>query len=149
MNPRIHSALSFRSVIQAAYSPLTGLSNNDIIKNHAVYDFWSPNSVSYTADKSIVRVIEDGSEELYLCIFSHVSQENYKPSQATASLWTHIDQEHSGTIDDPIPAKVNMVYYKDKYYEEEGVLYLCIRDSETPLQYLPSALVGNYFTKVE
>lgn len=41
-----------------------------------------------------------------------------------------------------------MRYYKDKYYSENGVLYLCTRDSGNPLAYLPSQLVGQYFELV-
>lgn len=56
--------------------------------------------------------------------------------------------EHSGTMDDPIPAVRNMEYFNGKYYLEAGALYRCIRDSEMPLNYLPSELVGNYFEAV-
>lgn len=83
--------------------------------------------------------------KLYRVLKSHTSQESWEPGQETASLFTVIDVEHAGTADDPIPASVNMVYYKDKYYVEDGVLYRCTRDSEIPLQYLPSQLLGQYF----
>ena len=44
-----------------------------------------------------------------------------------------------------------MRYIKGKYYKEGEDIYLCIRDDTgegTILQYWPSVLVGNYFTKV-
>ena len=44
--------------------------------------------------------------------------------------------------------ETNMQYYKDKYYSEDGKLYLCTRDSGIPLAYLPSQLVGQYFEVV-
>ena len=86
-------------------------------------------------------------DRLYKVIKTHEKQSTWPPETA-ASLFTVIDVTHAGTADDPIPASVNMVYYKDKYYVEDGVLYRCTRDSEIPLQYLPSQLLGQYFELV-
>ena len=108
-----------------------------------LYPFWSQDSVGYTVDDRVRY-----QENLYKCILGHTSQMNWAPDRAP-TLWTVIDIEHAGTIDDPIPAKTNMVYYKDKYYIENDVLYLCTRDSEIPLHNLPSELVGQYFEIVE
>lgn len=79
--------------------------------------------------------------------------ENWNPADAQA-IWTAIDIEHTGTIDDPIPAAAGMEYTKGKYYIENDVIYLMNRagmqDGESvTLQYLPSQLVGQYFEKVE
>lgn len=143
-------ALQFRKATQFAYSGNeTVLSNNDILSMASIYEYWSADSVQYEKDKSIVKVIENGEDVLYKCISSHVSQELYKPSQLTASLWQRIDLDHAGTLEDPIPAAVNMVYYNGKYYIEDGTIYKCTRDSEIALQYLPSQLVGHYFEVVE
>lgn len=92
--------------------------------------------------------------KLYKCITEHITQDNWKPSVDTSSLWTVIDVEHEGTIDDPIPASKNMEYVKGKYYIEDEVVYLMNRESmvdgETiTLAYLPSELVGQYFEIVE
>lgn len=70
---------------------------------------------------------------------------HYPPGDGTESLYERVDNMHDGTLADPIPAATNMRYYKDKYYIEDGVLYLCIRDSAQPLQHLPSELTGSYF----
>ena len=85
----------------------------------------------------------------------HTSQAGHEPgSVGTESLYYRIDETHAGTIDNPIPAKTNMLYEKGKYYvEEDGGLYLCIRDDSadgtgTILQYLPSALVNIYFEAI-
>lgn len=74
--------------------------------------------------------------------------ENWTPTEA-ASIWTAIDETHSGTIDDPIPYDPNMVVYNGLYYTYDGVLYKCIRDSGIPLYAEPSALLGNYFEVVK
>ena len=102
-------------------------------------------------------IFRDG-EDLWKTAQDNVKfEEQYKPGTGTESLYTHIDEAHAGTIEDPIPAKVNMEYEYGKYYSEDGTIYLCKRggipddqaeemygEKET-LQYLPSALVGQYF----
>lgn len=75
--------------------------------------------------------------------------ESWTPADAP-SIWTAIDIEHTGTIDDPIPAAAGMEYVKGKYYIEDGTIYLMNRagmqDGESVvLQYLPSELIGQYF----
>lgn len=84
---------------------------------------------------------------LWECIKEHTTQDNWKPSMATASLWKVVDEEHKGTIDDPIPYAPPMEIFKDKYYTQSRVLYKCIRDSGQPLSHNLSDLVGNYVEK--
>ena len=81
---------------------------------------------------------------LWECIKEHTTQDNWKPSMATASLWKTVDEEHAGTIDDPISYIPPMEIFKDKYYIQNGVIYKCTRDSEQPLTHDLSALVGLY-----
>ena len=78
--------------------------------------------------------------------------ENWTPKDA-ASIWTAIDEEHKGTLEDPIPAVRGMEYTKGLYYIEDGKIYLMNRkgmaDGEKiPLQYMPSELVNQYFALV-
>lgn len=82
---------------------------------------------------------------LYKALQDHVTQDNWKPGQATASIWQVIDVTHAGTLDDPIPFALNMEVYKDKYYTWEGKTYLCTRDSGIALQKPPDQLIGHYF----
>ena len=70
--------------------------------------------------------------------------DNWKPSMATASLWKVVDEEHKGTIDDPIIYIPPMEIFKDKYYIQNGIKYKCTRNSEQPLTHDLSALVGLY-----
>lgn len=118
------------------------LDDSKALRCRDIYSFWNEDAVSYTAGDR-VRF----GENLYKCITAHTSQTDWTPD-ITASLWVVIDVEHAGTIDDPIQAQLNMIYYKDKYYIEDGVLYLCTRDSGIALAYLPSQLVGQYFEVV-
>lgn len=82
---------------------------------------------------------------LHKALQDHVTQDNWRPGQATASIWQVIDVTHAGTLDDPIPFALNMVVYKDKYYTWEGRTYLCTRDSGDALQDPPDQLIGHYF----
>lgn len=78
---------------------------------------------------------------------------DWNPASAQA-IWTAIDTEHTGTLDDPIPAAAGMEYVKGKYYIEGTQVYLMNRQGmedgeKITLQYLPSQLVGQYFEKVK
>lgn len=85
---------------------------------------------------------------LWECVKDHLTQDNWKPSTATLSLWKIVDaEEHSGTIEDPIPYAPPMEIFKDKYYTQSKVLYKCTRDSGQPLSHNLSDLVGNYVEK--
>lgn len=81
----------------------------------------------------------------------HTSVEGWNPS-LTPALWAVVDVTHAGTVEDPIPAARGMefVYGLIYYDEEDGNLYLCIRQGEPEgstiiLQYMPHELVGQYF----
>ena len=100
-------------------------------------------------EKQIGKNVEVGeyiqyNDKLYRVLQAHVVQENWTPD-VSASLFVVIDKEHVGTIEDPIPAQLNMEYFAGKYYIQDDVLYLCIRDSGIALQALPNELIGNYF----
>lgn len=62
----------------------------------------------------------------------------------TESLFSVINETHAGTLEDPIPYDRNMEIFKGKYYIQNDVVYLCIRDSGQPLYHDLSALVGSY-----
>lgn len=101
-------------------------------------------------DKQIGREIQVGEyiqydNQLYRVLQAHTVQEDWKPGVGTESLFIKIDVEHKGTIDDPIPFKVNMEVFKDKYYIEDNILYVCTRDSEIALQQKASELINIYF----
>lgn len=65
---------------------------------------------------------------LWECIKDHITQDNWKSGTATLSLWKRVDAEgHAGTMEDPIPYTQNMALEFNKYYTQDGVLYLCIQ----------------------
>lgn len=59
---------------------------------------------------------------------------HYVPgSDGTESLFSHVDEEHKGTINDPIPYEGNMALVAGKHYLEDGVVYICTRDTINPV----------------
>lgn len=94
------------------------------------------------------------NDKLYKVITTHTAQETWAPDVAP-TLFEPIDVVNEGTLSNPIIAAAGMTYFKDKYYldETDGKIYLCIRDDSngngTALHFMPSALVGVYFTVVE
>lgn len=94
---------------------------------------------------------------LYRTETPHTTQENWKPGVETAAIWTAINAEHAGTIEDPIPVPEELVSFEyewGKYYDEAGTLYICDRQrgkvgDKYTLAYKPSQLIGQYFSAVE
>lgn len=82
---------------------------------------------------NVYRVRQDINEVL----------EVYPPSVVPA-LYEVIEMIHSGDIDDPIPYIAPMEIFKDKYYIEEGVKFICTRDSGVALTHFLNDLVGIY-----
>lgn len=86
---------------------------------------------------------------LWRVVQTHIVQAIYPPSLSTASLYNRIDKKHAGTIEDPIPYAPPMEIFKDKYYVQENVKYLCTRDSGQALTHNLSELVGHYVEKIQ
>ena len=74
-------------------------------------------------------------------------QEQYIPGEGTESLYAVIDETHAGTQEDPIPYNGNMALENGKYYSQDGVIYLCNRDTEIPVYQDLKDLVGLYVEK--
>lgn len=86
-------------------------------------------------------------DKLYKVLQTHTPQEDWRPD-STASLYVQVVIEgEQDTIDNPIPFSLNMELVKDKYYSEEGVTYLCIRELAQCVWHLVD-LVGNYVEAV-
>ena len=79
--------------------------------------------------------------------FTFVS--HYVPgSTGVESLFTAIDESHSGSISDPIPYDGNMELEEGKYYIQNGVTYLCNRSSGTAVYHALTDLMNLYVTKI-
>ena len=94
----------------------------------------------------------DGSEnaDLYKTIQPELTiQAHYPPGEGTESLYTRIDEIHDGAQYDPIPYNGNMALENGKYYIEDGVIYLCNRDTVIAVYNKLVDLVGIYVEVTE
>lgn len=87
--------------------------------------------------------------KLWKVLQQHTVQENWKPGEGTESLYTEVTESHAGTKEDPIPYDNNMELENGKYYSQDGVTYLCTRDTEIPVYNPLSELVGIYVEVAE
>lgn len=71
-------------------------------------------------------------------------QAHYPPMTGTESLYEIINEEYDGDIYDPIPYEGNMSLENGKYYTQNGVTYLCNRDTGQAVYNSLSDLVGLY-----
>lgn len=133
------NALQAMMEASARSSFLVELTDSEAAKIPLCYDSWATDTAYKVGDR--VECVG----KLWKCRQAHTSQENWKPSTNTVSLWEVINVENAGTLDDPIPYDQTMTVYNGKYYLEEGIIYKCIRDSGQPLYATCASLVGNYF----
>ena len=83
--------------------------------------------------------------DLYKCTDKNPKfQADWVPGNGTAALYVRIDEAHPGTLADPIPYEGNMALVSGKYYSQDGVTYLCNRDTVNPVYNPLRELVGIY-----
>ena len=156
--PEVQSAM-VQAAVAVAQIQAQSLTDEQALTVKALYStFDDLVKAKYTAEKQGFK-FRDGAALWKTAQDNVTFQTQYRPGQGTESLYTHIDEAHAGTREDPIPAKANMEYEYGKYYSEGNVIYLCKRGGvQNPeemygqkiiLQYLPSALIGQYFVVVE
>lgn len=91
------------------------------------------------------RADDSENADLYKTIQPELTiQAHYPPGNGTESLYTRIDETHDGTQYDPIPYSGNMALENGKYYIEDGVTYLCTRDTGIAVYNRLAELVGIY-----
>lgn len=124
------------------------LEDADAVKAKELYARWAVGVAVAVGDRLLY------GERLYRVTQAHTTQEGWEPDK-TPAMFTVIDEEHTGTQDDPIQAARGMEYTYGLYYAdpEDNKLYLCERTGEAVggkiiLQYLPHELVGLFFTEV-
>lgn len=95
------------------------------------------------------RADDSDIADLYKTIQPELTiQAHYPPGEGTESLYTRIDEIHDGTQYDPIPYSGNMALENGKYYTQDGVTYLCTRDTGNPVYNALADLVGIYVDTV-
>lgn len=92
--------------------------------------------------------------KLYAVLQDHTILAHYYPSVDTAALYVEVtldyteDGEELGTMENPIEYSGNMVLEEGKYYSQDGVVYLCTRDTGTAVYHALNELVGLYVEAV-
>lgn len=84
---------------------------------------------------------------LWRCMQAHTAQSGWEPANAS-SLWVEICETHDGTLDDPIPYSGNMTLTAGRYYIQAFAIYLCTRDTVSPVYQPLRDLVGIYTEEV-
>lgn len=74
----------------------------------------------------------------------HTFSSAWVPGEGTESIYERIDEVHDGTKYDPIPYDGNMALETGKYYTQDGVKYICTRDTGNPVYHALAELVGLY-----
>ena len=116
----LEAARKYRKLIEKA---VQSLDDADALECVTLYEKWSPDSVEYPEGKKVRH-----KGKLYKAKQTHTSQASWSPDIAT-SLFDVINEVNAGTKDDPIPYSAGMVLENGKYYSEDGVVYLCNRDT--------------------
>lgn len=89
-------------------------------------------------------------DKLYAVLQDHIVLLHYYPSVDTAALYVEVTPDYTeegeelGTLENPIPYEGNMVLENGKYYSQNGVVYICTRDSVNPVYHALADLVGHY-----
>lgn len=134
----LSDARKLRPIIEQAVQSVDG---NDAVTARMLYPAWATDT-TYT-----VGFKAQYADRLWRCIQQHTAMSGWEPENAT-SLWEVINETHSGTMDDPIPYNGNMALEQGLYYIQNDVIYLCIRDTVSPVYNDLSALVGIYVEAV-
>ena len=134
MGRRLDEALRIKPFIQKGAQ---SLSDAEALQIKAIYPEWAAGAAYEVENKVLYHDV------LYRCIQAHTAQEGWTPAVA-ASLWTAIDEAHTGTIEDPIPYSGNMALEHGKYYAQDGITYLCTRDTGIAVHNDLKDLVGHY-----
>ena len=137
----MEQAKTIRSAMDAAGAVLT---DAEALGCKAIYYQWKDLvEVEFVAEKGY-RFLH--GEDLYRVeqpTYTFVA--HYVPGAAgTESLFSRIDESHSGTADDPIPYDGNMALEEGKHYSQDGVVYRCTWSTGIPVHHPLSELVGLY-----
>lgn len=130
---------------ELAQAQVEALTDDEAKKVPALFPLWETEKAYAVGD----RVWYQAS--LYKCVQAHTSQSTWNPKDAT-SLWANVSeesQEADGSREHPFEWQSGMTSYNGKYYTEDGILYLCTRDSGNPLYFPIASLIGTYFQIAE
>ena len=118
------------------------LPDGDALEAVELFKVWQPDT-RYEVKDGVKPRISYG-ERLYRVEQTHTSQVGWEPDK-TPALYSEVPKPGQGdTPGNPIPYSNNMELYKDKYYIQYDVVYICTRDSGIPLHNDLAELVHLY-----
>lgn len=130
--PKQEQALTFLRSMAFTYTTLTdaqALSMPDILPT------WAELLERGEKIADGVCLMKDG--QCYRVMQEVIPIESQPPgADGMLAVYRPIDRDHAGTIDDPIPWVSGMNCFKDKYYSNDGEVYLCKQDM-TPCVWAP------------
>lgn len=134
--------LKYRAAIEAG-SNAVERSDAESLKVKGIYPAWA-DLIGYTVvEQAGFKFTHNG--QLYKTIpATHSFSAEWVPGEGTESIYTRIDEAHTGNYDDPIPYNGNMELFEGLYYSQGGVVYLCTRSTGQPVYHDLSTLVGLY-----
>lgn len=142
---QVAAAQNLLNVTKAGIQTMA-LTDNEALQVKSMYPYWMEfvgksltTGMKVQYNDGLYRVRQDIAAVL----------ENQPPSIDTAALYEEINETAAGTIDDPIPYNNNMELFIGKYYSQNGIKYLCTRNTEQAVYQDLSALVGIYVEVVE
>lgn len=146
LEPDMYEIVS--AVRMMAQPQLLTLSDGEAVKVKALYDPWASKigkeikkdkKVYY--DDKLFKARQDINPVL----------ENQPPGSGTQSLYEEINETHAGTLEDPIPYNSEhdplfsgMELEEGKYYIQDGITYLCTRNTDIAVYADLKGLVGIY-----
>lgn len=133
--PLTESEVSSMLIIQQI-NTLT-VDDNTALRMRDFYPEWTPNTVYSVGFKVQYK------GNLWRVLQAHTSQDGWEPENVPA-LWEQINETHTGELADPIPYNGNMSLENGKCYIQDGVIYLCNRDTVNPVYNPLAELVGIY-----
>lgn len=141
---KLKDAKMYRAAIEAGANAVER-SDLDALAVKDIYPAWD-SMIGRTVNADF-KLTYDG--KLYKVIQAHTVQTDWIPGVGTESLYTVIDEGHTGAEDDPIPYDGNMELTEGLYYIQDGIVYRCTRNSGQPVYHALSDLVGLYVEVVE
>lgn len=144
--PKTHKeAVALRSVIEHAAQ---SLDDETALTAKTLYPEWSElAAAAYVAESAGFKFRHGNS--LYKTVSANAPfAAHWIPGSGTESMYVRIDETHAGTMEDPIPYEGNMALESGKYYEQDGMVYCCNRDTGAPVYNALADLVGVYVEEV-
>ena len=132
------------------------LSAADALKHKNYYPEWGDENAPMGKEVDAGFRLRHGGK-LYEVRQPHTLQEQWEPGAVgVESIYELLQpdyeehpQGHEGTLEDPIPYEINQVLEEGKYYEQNGIIYLCTRNSVNPMTHTLAELVGHYVEVAE